>query len=227
MTRTRRIHKKSKICNNTVEDGVLALRYLNYQHVESGYFGVWWDDNKTYTEEPWANLVNIGEDFLQDLRDTKPGQKVMLTGKRRRCDVLELPAGDGLLYQDREGYCSLNAVRNLVTLPEELVDAIKKEGPMYSHTAMSRQIHRSVGCPIRLDKVKCSMDKLRFLQGQTEGLFVVYFEGHCLSWDANRRVILDTDPMYPDMLAIDDKTIEMLNIRNVSTVYRIVTRGRK
>ena len=116
----------------------------------------------------------------------------------------------------------MNAVRNLVEVSEALVEAIKQKGPMYSHTAMSRQIHRSVGCPFRLDKVKGIKDKLSFLRQQSDGLFVVYFEGHCLSWDAKRLVILDTDPLYPDEMVINDRTIAKLQIRNIGTVYRIV-----
>jgi hypothetical protein len=207
------------------EEEVIALRYLDGINVQAGYFGVWWNNDKnTYTEEPWAHLISFGEEFLQELRDVRPGQKVMMTGKRRR-SVNSFIEPTGVLHQDRNGYCALNAVLNLVTLPVELVRAIRQKGPQYSHTAMSRQITRCAGCPVKMEKVKGQLDKIAFLRQQTQGLFVVYFQGHCLSWNANESLISDTDPGFPEPLTITDSNIALLMIHRIELVYAIIVKS--
>jgi hypothetical protein len=208
---------------------VIALRYLENATIEPGYFGVWWNDElRSYTEEPWAHLVNFGADFLRELRDVLPGRKVQLTGKRkrRRGEYVALVGRTptGVLHQQLDGYCALNAVRNLVTLPDELVRAIQDKGPLYSHTTLSRQLIQFKGCPVRLEKVKGQLDKLAFLYAQTQGLFLVCFHGHCLSWNATERLLCDTDPRFPEPLAITAANVALLQIQHINLIYRLVGR---
>ena len=171
--------------------------------------------------------MNFGADFLRELRDVLPGRKVLLTGRRRRGEYVA-PVNSkstGVLHQQLDGYCALNAVRNLVTLPDELVRAIQDKGPLYSHTTLSRQLIQFKGSPVRLEKVKGQLDKLAFLYAQTQGLFLVCFQGHCLSWNATECLLSDTDPRFPEPLAITAANVALLQMQHIDIIYRLVARS--
>jgi hypothetical protein len=125
-------------------------------------------------------------------------------------------------HQDSVGYCDLNSVRNLVDLSQHIVNTLLSKGPLFSHTELSQSLVNTKGCPIRLDKVKGVQDKSQFLQNQKSGQFVVYFNGHCLSWDATNGVVMDTDPQFPLPLPTTKHAIVRLGMENVSLLYRIV-----
>jgi len=217
----------------STEHGVIALKYLDAPEIDDGYFGVWWDDEeKSYTEESWATLSAFGDVFLRHLMENRPGHTVRMTGKRRKTcegvpDTSDLLTNDSRVpYQDSEGYCTLNSVRNLTWLPPTLVTTILAHGPTYSHTDMSRVLLQTAGCPMRLEKVKGVKDKLLFLLSQRSGKFLVYFQGHCLSWDATNGRVLDTDPEFPVPLPATAETICLLRIVNVTLLYRLVDKNR-
>jgi hypothetical protein len=207
---------------------VIALKYLDDPEVQDGHFGVWWAGNtQEYTEEPWAHLLNFEESFLRDLMENRPGQRVLLTGKRRRkrrhdeTGVRPMALSNKVAFQDSSGYCALNAVRNLVSLSPAVVTAVKAFGPLYSHTALSRYLAHSVESPICLVKVKDQRDKIRFIQKQTTGQYSIYSQGHCISWDATNGVVSDTDPDYPSTLPTSMHTLAYLNIVDINLIYQV------
>ena len=208
---------------------LVAIKYL--KDAVGDYFGVWWDHKDRYTEEPWSLLTNIGQETLMDLKMNRPGVKVYITGARHgsehqpdphttRNDNNTKTALRKIKHQHQSGFCALNAVINLVDLPEHLVTAIKSKGPTYSHTEMSRQILQTKGCSVRLRKVK-HPSKIEYLKMQTAGKFLVYFGGHCISWDSDDGVLMDTHPDYPYALPITPENIAMLGADKVTLVYRI------
>ena len=52
-------------------------------------------------------------------------------------------------------------------------------------------------------------------------MFAVEYNGHCVTWDAARKTILDTDPICPDVLPINVNTLEELGIKCVEKAYQI------
>ncbi len=56
--------------------------------------------------------------------------------------------------------------------------------------------------------------------------------GHCYTWDANKKVIIDTDPKHAEPLDIStvasmEKTLRVLGIKTISMLYQIIPRPLK
>ena len=86
-----------------------------------------------------------------------------------------------------------------VQLPQSLYDEIHARGPCSSLESVIRLIH---GCICRFSKPK-GVDNtglLAWLLAQSQGVYVCEYggrlAGHCVTWDAERRYVVDTDSRY-------------------------------
>jgi hypothetical protein len=68
---------------------------------------------------------------------------------------------------------------------------------------------------------------LGWLLKQVSGIFVVEYNGHCVTWDCEKRLIMDTDKRFPCPLAIDEETLTLLGIERLEKVYKIIPRQQK
>jgi hypothetical protein len=61
---------------------------------------------------------------------------------------------------------------------------------------------------------------LSWLLGQVAGIFCVEYDNHCIVWDANRKLLVDTDPICPCPVTITDENLVMFGIKTVEKVYQ-------
>jgi len=127
-----------------------------------------------------------------------------------------------IMFQVQGRLCALNAVANAMTIPMELYEEIKKQNP-----ELKRVVERVRQAGIaHFHKVKEENDKdlQAKMLDQKSGIFAVRFGTHCLTWDANSQVILDTDPEYPHPLPINEQLLKTLKneLGNLTLAYKII-----
>ena len=90
-------------------------------------------------------------------------------------------------------------------------------------------LNQTRGSPCKLHHIRNVQrtDLLAWLLEQSEGVFAVEFAGHCVSWDAAGKKILETDPSFPLALPLTRETLAALHIKEVEKAYRIVKGGSK
>ena len=128
-------------------------------------------------------------------------------------------------FQSSVGYCALNSVALLCTLPLALYERIHAMGAstqleqvskVLNGPAMPCQLHR----PRDANRRKLNNTQLLpWLKEQTSGQYAVEFDGHCVAWDADAQVITDTDAGEP--VSITPENIQLLGIRTVELCYRV------
>lgn len=123
-----------------------------------------------------------------------------------------------------EAFCAAKAIANAIPLSKEWYDRLLNEG---GHASLDHllQIVRVKGCPFQLDNVKLyNLLLLDFLRKQTEGVFVVEIAirgRHCLTWNANRKKILESCPQFPFELELTEVNLVMLGI-TAQSVKRVL-----
>lgn len=195
---------------------------------------VWWAGSDTSTEEPFSQLFDV---------DRAEISKAMFK-KGKRHDLAmpaEPPMAAGhppivVQYQCMGAFRALNSVANAVSLPPELYRSIRSEGSLLQLRELQDILKSAVRSPCRLRRVR-GIPKARllgWLRQQREGLFVLQFVRttsgggwyiHCITWDATRQVVMETDPSYPYALGITEDTLATLGLSVVELVYRVVEAG--
>jgi hypothetical protein len=198
---------------------------------------VWWIGLDKPSQIPLKNLDCIDDDKLEEARQ-KPGKRVKLTGAKRgsvvwseRSDSM-VPATLSSLqvrhcpvkHQAKGEFCAVFSVANVVDIPPALYDHIRDEGGLFELEGVRDILNQAKGSPCKLHRVKGVQrsDLLPWLLEQIEGVFTVEFDGHCVSWDAARQLILETDPGFPFALWITPETLAVLGIKQVEKAYRII-----
>ena len=103
----------------------------------------------------------------------------------------------------------------------------KAKGELLQLEDLMNEINTSEGTPCQLHKIH-GVDRtklLAWLQLQSEGVFVVEFDGHCISWDAKRKLLLDTDPLFPHPLSLTADNMALFGITQVEKAFQIVRTG--
>jgi hypothetical protein len=231
---------KSLVTNlDAVDRGeVAAIRFNGGRR----WWTVWWVGLDKPYRLPFKNLDCIDADKLEEARQ-KPGKRVKLTGAKcgsvdsseRSGSVVPCGLGLGLVghvpvkHQVKGKFCALLSVANVVDLPSALHDHIRDQGGLFELEGVRAILNEWPGTPCQLHCVKRVQrtDLLAWLLEQTEGVFTVEFNGHCVSWDAARQLILETDPGFPFALWITAETVAALGIKQVEKAYRIVKCGGK
>ena len=209
------------------------------QRFQQNVFKVWWKNN-TSSQEFEKDLCVDEEIYKQVM--TEPFKKIKVTGKRKdsttpRTPLLSYPCG-GLfgvvgsvnetdsnlrLKQDKTGYCSLNSVHNLVPFGDELYKFIHSKGRFFQLESIRTILNNLKRTPCQLYKLKHGGgDILKYLLSQTEGKFVVEFNGHCVSWDASKKIIIPTDSRFPHTMEITTPNLITLGISRVDMGFRVV-----
>ena len=127
-------------------------------------------------------------------------------------------------FQDADGFCALHSVANAVDLDKPVFDEIYSKGPIFrledvvaivNNRKTKQELRKVKGVPKTL--------LLNYLCAQKEGIFALEFEGHCVTWDANNQLILETDPCVTFAVPIMDDSLNVLGITKTSVekAYRI------
>lgn len=226
-----RAHKNQKIpCDIT------ALQFKN------GSYRVWTANQS----EPSKLLFDLkGLIAAGKLEEAQSGKRVKLTGARCKAIQVSEPSGIFVLpgqsaglvshsvtveHQVAGGFCALHSVANAVALSRELYGLLYAKGPLCELEQIRAVINEWKGAPCQLHQVKVENTYLlSWLLQQTEGLFAIEFlcntRYHCVTWDAAKQVILDTDPVFP--IPVPVTNLQELGISAVEKAYRIVPCGDK
>jgi hypothetical protein len=206
------------------------------------WWTVWWDGLDKPCQLPLRNLDRIDADKLEEARQ-KLGKRFKLTGAKRgsvdsseRSDSMVPVTLSSLQlrhcpvkHQAKGELCAVFSVANVVDIPPALYDHIRGKGGLFELEGVRDILNQAKGSPCKLHRVKGVQrtDLLAWLLEQTAGVFTVEFDGHCVSWDAARQLILETDPGFPFALWITPETLAVLGIKQVEKAYRIVKCGGK
>ena len=198
------------------EGKVLAGMYVpRSQHGKKLCYRVWWEDGSC-TWVPLRNLDTLDPVFVESLQKN-PGVKRDFDGGRSS----RLSAADGtsvgeIKHQEFGVQCALNAVANGIHIPSGIYEELSPFKLSLTQVADRLRVHG-----YHFGKRKGD-DHLEWLLQQSTGIFAVRSDGHCVTWDADKQVILDTDPCFPSPLPINTFTLATLDIQKVDKVYRIL-----
>jgi hypothetical protein len=176
-------------------------------------------------------MISVNQDIIE-LSRKNPGEKIQPTGKRPEKPGQKIqPTGkrpEISLFQSDIGYCALNSLLNLTTIPPYLIKMVKGEGSSYPVKALATLTNTKSEWPVMLTKVKDVQDVnlLSYLVCQEKGTFILAFQGHCISYDTKRGLI-PTDPKYPNILEFTELSLSKLEISKLDLVYLIEKRHRK
>ena len=216
---------------------VTKIRY----NLPSKLFTVWWAGWTTPSVDvPRSDLTNV-ESVRVKCAVCNPGLTVELKGAR--CDettetlVPVTPCLHGgllvgrKLYQATDKFCCLNSVANTGNLTKPLYDLIKEKGPIFSMKEIAFLLNSTKGSRGYLTRVKMATPNINqllvhVLKQKGEVFCVVVNEAHCITIDTRqeRRVILDTDPKFPQPLELTWKNLKMLGYTRFDAVYKWVDR---
>jgi hypothetical protein len=217
---------------------VAAIRFIPQQG-----WKVWWDTRdcpSNDVQEEDFQFLKVEPQKVSEAKQT--GRRIMLVGMRSGTVGLPLEPNSTpnlsaglpettacIKFQQEGGFCALNSVRNLVDLEPLLEEAIRANGGTFSLPQVAALVNRWPGGACRLEKVHGVVrDKMAdHLQGLREGRFVIQFGKHCASWDAGKRLILDTDPQFPTPLEITPSNLEKLKIKKIEKTYQLIEKQKK
>jgi hypothetical protein len=212
---------------------ITAIRYNGTRK----WFTAWGAHGKPFQVR--RSALNVDQDKIEEAKQ-QPGKRCKLTGARCDVDVgssktdLALFTGLGLevrhdlpsaKYQVSKEFCAVNSVANLIDLPKVLYDHITKQGKMLELEKVRNIINGWKSTPCQLHRIKGveNTHLLAWLLQQKQGKFAVEFDGHCISWNAEKNYILETDPSYGQgALEITDQLLVALDIKKLERVFRIV-----
>jgi hypothetical protein len=195
-------------------------------------YQIWWL-NKTVTWEPKWCLETLDRRFL-DKMHSQQGKRVKFTGSKgvelgiwfetiRPCGlgVNPLPWGTVspviITHQKHGSLCALNSVANGISVPAILYDALFAVDPPLEQVVNS--LNDKVGV---LTKVSVSDTKLMpWLLAQKEGVYAVESDGHCITWDCDRGLLLDTDPRFPSPLPATSASLVCMGFTALLKAYRL------
>lgn len=217
----------------TIARGILAIRYDPQEHKKKKGGGhswqVWWSD-KSVTWHPETDLTGIDHCHIRDAV-IQPGKRIKMSGSRRE-DLLAAPLGAAdelfpgqFFRRDLNGFGALNAVYNAmrlvgVQLPQSLYDEIHARGPFSSLESVIGLIHGPI-CQFSKPKGVGNAGLLVWIRAQSQGVYICEYggrlAGHCVTWDAERKYVVDTDSRYPTPLASDGA----LDVTCMEKVYRV------
>ena len=205
------------------------------------YYKVYWASGRP-TEEPLAHLDGVDPEWIAKADTLARGNKaVLLTGARKDRSSRVGSSRKGLTSRvtafliQAPQYCVLNSLRNLLggddaLLPETCVAAIAALGPLISVTGLveASTLGRSAALrlPFVLQRVKGVEDValLDHLSRQTCGKFLLLTEHgrHCIAVDADRGLIMESDPAFPRPQPLSPAGFHALQVENVHSCRRIV-----
>jgi hypothetical protein len=125
-------------------------------------------------------------------------------------------------FQESQRNCALNSIRNALDL----------HGVSLSDEDVSKLQDKSLPlCVYLLQRRKAIFQKpkgvhksllLNHLLNLRCGIFVVNFGSHCVTFDLNRRVVFDTDPINPRALPLCSKSFDMLQLKTIEIAYQVL-----
>ena len=59
------------------------------------------------------------------------------------------------------------------------------------------------------------------------GVYAVEYNAHCLTWDAYKQLIMDSDTRFPTPLPINQATLNALQIKRAEKAYEIIPCAKK
>jgi hypothetical protein len=134
-------------------------------------------------------------------------------------------------HQVAGGFCALNCLANSASLPDTLYEFLYSKGPTCGLDTIQGLINDTPGTPYHLHKVKGVENTymLQWLLRQTTGCFAVLFMTsngyHCITWNSEEKVILETDPAFPFPVSITLPNLELLEMDKLEMCYRVVKTG--
>ena len=203
------------------------------------YYKVYWASGRP-TEEPLAHLDGVDRAFI-DKADAARGEAVLLTGARKDRSSRVGSSRKGLTSRvtafliQAPQYCVLNSLRNLLgdddaLLPETCVAAIAALGPSISvkdlvgATTLGRSV--ALRLPFMLERAKGvhRTDIIDYMVGQTAGKYLLLTEHgrHCVAVDADRGLIMESDPAFPQPQPLSRAGFDALGVRGVHSCRRVV-----
>ena len=204
------------------------------------HYKVYWAVGRP-TEEPLDHLDGVDREFI-DKADAARGEDVLLTGARKHRSSCVGSSRKGLTSRvtafliQAPQYCVLNSLRNLLgrdddtLLPETCVAAIEALGPSISVTDLvaASTLGRSAALrlPFMLQRVKDVEDValLDHLSRQTTGKFLLLtvHGRHCIAVDADRGLVMESDPAFPQPQPLSLAGFRALQVENVHSCRRVV-----
>ena len=210
------------------------------------YYKVYWASGRP-TEEPLTHLDGVDPEWIAKADALARGNKaVLLTGARKDRSSRVGSSRKGLTSRvtafliQAPQYCVLNSLRNLLgdddaLLPETCVAAIAALGPSISvkdlvgATTLGRSV--ALRLPFMLERAKGvhRTGIIDYLVGQTAGKYLLLTEHgrHCVAVDADRGLIMETDPAFPRPQPLSRTGFDALGVRGVHSCRRVVPKQRR
>jgi hypothetical protein len=225
------------------------IKGLMYRGVEK-LWKVWSGRDIMYWRETTI-IEKIGESFKDKIEECKRSINIhsQTTGASDKLITSNTPYSvlrhvDMGLYdifslkQVSGGYCVLNSICNALpvthALSETFYKDLKQLGPILDFKGLLRYVaEERFYIPFFVKKVKTQeqVDLLHIFKYKESGVYAIQVHegGHCYTWDANKKVIIDTDPEHPEPLDIStedslNKTLRVLGINTITFAYEIILR---
>jgi hypothetical protein len=118
-------------------------------------------------------------------------------------------------YQEANKYCAINCAALAFSLDgnplrQDVYDQLKKKDPPLESVIDMLSQKTNGSHQSRKPKGISNVQLLAWLHQQTLGVYAVEYDGHCVVWDASKKLILDTDPRHRYPLQITDNTLSVL-----------------
>ena len=227
---------------------VEAAKYVPLKHKKirkSHTVQVWWKGGEV-TWEPWSVLDDLDPIFKRDVLKN-PCVRRKFTGSHDNSSARNLerfsasvPSGkaDDLVepvkseYQKAGKLCALNAAviaLDLLGHPicSQLYSELEEKNPALEKVVILLRMKENGGFQFIKPKLVENTNLLSWLLEQVAGIFCVEYNIHCIVWDANRKVLMDTDPICPCPVTITDENLAMFGIKTVEKVYQALPKVQK
>ena len=201
------------------------------------YYKVYWASGRP-TEEPLAHLDGVDPEWIAKADAARGNKAVLLTGARKHGTSCALSSRKGLTSRPTASliqapqHCVLNSLRNLLgeALPQTCADAIEAMGASISVSNLAKGATRgssSMRLPFMLQRLKGVQRTplLDYLARETtSGKYLLMTErgSHCIAVDADRRLVMESDPAFPHPQPLSAAGFEALKVQNVHSCRRVV-----
>jgi hypothetical protein len=228
----------------TEESPIVAIKYIPASHERvignvgnSDLYQVWWLGGRC----GWRPKADLNlEAQAVDWCEKNPGVKLKIirgrsdsTRKRIQdhlaiagsIEAVEIEDSKVSEYQKAEKLCALNAAAialHLLCHPicPQVYSELEEKNPALEMVVSLLGMKENGGYNFIKPKGVENTNLLSWLRDQVAGIFCVEYDNHCIVWDANRKLLMDTDPICPYPVTVTEESLVMFGIKTVERVYQ-------
>lgn len=176
----------------------------------------------------------VDPEWIKKMRDN-PNKKINFTGAHSddvKKAITELSpsirqllekASENVKFQDYNSQCALNSIANGVTIPPSVYNYLKNQTLDLVEVVTFLTKHGFCIWKLR----NLNGNKLSWLIGQRKGVYAVQYGAHCITWNCNTGLLLDSSSGLPHPLRIRKESISLLGIKRIDKIYKLKELGKQ